>query len=206
MSLPRPTLHTYFDEDAGERIFYSCEQLAFDIDGDELVVVPPLFLSDGLSIPRLFRSIFSKSPSYIYAGIAHDWCYRILPHSMTRKQADKLFLKLMRGYGVGFWTRALASSDRLLSCCKKVELGISAMSPLPSKPMRLSAVPVDAESSVFPRVKQLANLRANHLICMLSLSKPWFSSVFAGSEPVSCSETGWSSAGVRNTSIATVSA
>ena len=106
MSLPNPELHTYFDEEQGERIYYSCEQMAFDIDGDVLVVVPPLFLSDGLSIPRLFRSIFSKSPSYIYAGIAHDYTYRILPHKMTRKQADKLFLKLMRGYGVG-WSRRL---------------------------------------------------------------------------------------------------
>ena len=105
MSLPEPELHTYFDEEAGERIYYSCEQLAFDMDGDVLVVVPPLFLSDGLSIPRLFRSVFSKSPSYIYAGIAHDYTYRILPHKMTRKQADKLFLQLMKGYKVGFWTR-----------------------------------------------------------------------------------------------------
>ena len=105
MNLPNPELHTYFDEEQGERLYYSCEQMAFDIDGDVLVVVPPLFLSDGLSIPRLFRSIFSKSPSYIYAGIAHDYTYRILPHKMTRKQADKLFLKLMKGYGVGWWTR-----------------------------------------------------------------------------------------------------
>ena len=106
MNLPKPELHTYFDEEQGERLYYSCEQMAFDIDGDVLVVVPPLFLSDGLSIPRLFRSIFSKSPSYIYAGIAHDYTYRILPHKMTRKQADKLFLKLMKGYGVG-WSRRL---------------------------------------------------------------------------------------------------
>ena len=105
MSLPEPELHTYFDEEAGERIYYSCEQLAFDMDGDVLVVVPPLFLSDGLSIPRWARSVFSKSPSYIYAGIAHDYTYRILPHKMTRKQADLLFLKLMKGYKVGFWTR-----------------------------------------------------------------------------------------------------
>ena len=105
MSLPKPELHTFYDEEEQERIFYACEQLAFDIDGDVLVVVPPLFCSDGLSIPRLFRSIFSKSPSYIYAGIAHDYTYRILPHKMTRKQADVLFLKIMKGYGVGFWTR-----------------------------------------------------------------------------------------------------
>jgi len=105
MNLPSPELHTYYDGEKRERVFYACEQLAFDMDGDVLVVVPPLFLSDGLSIPRLFRSVFSKSPSYIAAGIAHDYTYRILPHKMTRKQADKLFLKLMRGYGVGFWTR-----------------------------------------------------------------------------------------------------
>ena len=105
MSLPKPELHTYFDEEAGERIYYACEQLAFDMDGDVLVVVPKLFCSDGLSIPRLFRSLFSKNPSWIGAGIAHDYCYRILPHKMTRKQADKLFLKLMHGYVVGWWTR-----------------------------------------------------------------------------------------------------
>ena len=104
MSLPKPELHTYCDEEEGERLYYSCEQMAFDMNGDACLV-PPLFLSDGLSIPRLFRSIFSKSPSYIYAGIAHDYTYRILPHSMTRKQADKLFLKIMKGYKVGFWTR-----------------------------------------------------------------------------------------------------
>tara|TARA_R110000772_G_scaffold13135_1_gene39204 strand:- start:3 stop:407 length:405 start_codon:yes stop_codon:yes gene_type:complete len=103
-NLPKPELHTYFDEDAGERIYYSCEQLAFDM-GDLLVVVPKLFCSDGLSIPRWARSVFSQSPSYIYAGVAHDFCYRILPHKMTRKQADVLFLKIMKGYGVGFWTR-----------------------------------------------------------------------------------------------------
>jgi len=105
MSLPKPELHTYFDEEEGERIYYSCEQLAFDMDGDVLVIVPPLFCSDGLSIPRWARSLFSKNPSWIGAGIAHDYCYRILPNKMTRKQADKLFLKIMKGYGVGFFTR-----------------------------------------------------------------------------------------------------
>jgi len=104
MSLPKPELHTIYDEEEGVRLYYSCEPLVFDMGGDACLV-PPLFLSDGLSIPRLFRSIFSKSPSYIYAGIAHDYCYRILPKKMTRKQADKLFLKLMKGYGVGFFTR-----------------------------------------------------------------------------------------------------
>lgn len=104
MSLPKPELHTYFDEGEGVRLYYSCEQMAFDMDGDACLV-PPLFLSDGLSIPRWARSLFPKNPSWIGAGIAHDYCYRILPNKMTRKQADKLFLKIMKGYGVGFFTR-----------------------------------------------------------------------------------------------------
>ena len=105
MSLPKPTLHTFFDEEEQERLYYASVPLAFDIDGDVLIIVPKLFLSDGLSIPKIFRNIFSKNPSYIAAGIAHDYTYRKLPNKMTRKQADVLFLKLMKGYGVGFWTR-----------------------------------------------------------------------------------------------------
>ena len=52
--------------------------MAFD-NGDSLVVVPSNFISDGLSIPRIFQSVFSKSPSYIFAGILHDWLYKIRP-------------------------------------------------------------------------------------------------------------------------------
>ena len=107
MNLPKPTLHTYFDEEAGERLYYSCEQMVFDGDTDSWVCVPRLFLSDGLSIPRMFRSIFSKSPSYIYCGVAHDYCYRITTKKMTRKEADKFFLYLMKQYGVSWLTRKL---------------------------------------------------------------------------------------------------
>ena len=64
------------------------------------------FLSDGLSIPKIFQSIFSKSPHYIYAGILHDASYRSdFPHKYTRKEADKLFLFYMEAYGVGFLAR-----------------------------------------------------------------------------------------------------
>jgi len=104
MKLPQPELHTYFDEKLGERVYYACEPMAFD-NGDSLVVVPSNFISDGLSIPRIFQSVFSKSPSYIFAGILHDWLYKIRPCKMTRKQADKLFLAWMKLYGVGWFTR-----------------------------------------------------------------------------------------------------
>ena len=101
MTTPSPQLHT--DHIGGERVYWSCEPMAFD-NGDSLVVVPANFLSDGLSIPRIFQGVFSKSPSYIFAGMLHDWLYKIRPCNMTRKQCDKLFLYWMRAYGVG-WTR-----------------------------------------------------------------------------------------------------
>jgi hypothetical protein len=104
MNLPEPELNTYYDGEKRERVFYACEPMAFD-NGHTLVVVPKRFISDGLSIPKLFQSLFSKSPSYIYAGILHDYTYRILPNPLTRKQADKLFLCWMKAYGVGFFTR-----------------------------------------------------------------------------------------------------
>jgi len=59
MKLPQPELHTYFDEQLGERVYYACEPMAFD-NGESLVVVPSNFISDGLSIPRIFQSVFSK--------------------------------------------------------------------------------------------------------------------------------------------------
>lgn len=74
-------------------------------DGDA-ITVPSGFLSDGLSIPKIFQNIFSKSPHYIYAGILHDYGYRTdFPHSLSRKAIDKLFLHYMKKYGVGWFTR-----------------------------------------------------------------------------------------------------
>jgi len=104
MNLPEPELNTYYDGDKRERVFYACEPMAFD-DGEHLIIVPKLFISDGLSIPKFFQNVFSKSPHYIYAGILHDYTYRILPNPLTRKQADKLFLRWMKAYGVGFFAR-----------------------------------------------------------------------------------------------------
>lgn len=54
----------------------------------------------------VFQNVFSKSPHYIYAGILHDYGYRLdFPHPMSRKEVDKLFLHYMKLYGVGWFTR-----------------------------------------------------------------------------------------------------
>jgi len=103
-TLPQQALRTHTIQ--GERLFWSVRALKFSDHPGADVVIRSNFLSDGLSIPKIFQSIFSKSPYYIYAGILHDYGYRAdFPHEMTRKQVDKLFLHYMKEYGVGWLTR-----------------------------------------------------------------------------------------------------
>ena len=107
-NLPDPILHTYYDDELAERLYWADEQLAFD-GGGMLLVIPERFLSDGFSIPKKFalRGFFAKAPRYIMAAFAHDWLYKIQPDNVTRKQADKLFLYWMKAYKVSRTRRTL---------------------------------------------------------------------------------------------------
>ena len=106
MNLPNPDLHTYYDDELGERLYWAAGQLAFN-GGGMLIVIPEKFLSDGYSIPKMWRSFFSKAPRQIMAAFAHDWLYKIQPDNVTRKQADDVFLYWMKAYGVGRTRRTL---------------------------------------------------------------------------------------------------
>ncbi len=103
-TLPQQPLSTNTID--GERLYWSTRALTFSDHTGGAVVIKSNFLSDGLSIPKFFQSIFSKSPHYIYAGILHDYGYRAdFPYAMSRKGVDKLFLHYMKEYGVGWLTR-----------------------------------------------------------------------------------------------------
>ena len=106
MNKPSSQLHTDYVD--GERLFWASEPLVFSsVTGDEFtsVVVPANFLSDGVSTPKPFQNLVSKSPEFLLAGVLHDWTYRRDCVGMTRRQADKLFLKWMAIFGVGYVTR-----------------------------------------------------------------------------------------------------
>ena len=107
MTPPNPDLHTFYDNELGERVFYSCDPIAYDV-GDHLIIVPELFLSDGLSIPSAARPLINtpKAPEWIGAGVLHDWLYSNCDtpahQKITRKMADVIFLLAMKHlYGVG---------------------------------------------------------------------------------------------------------
>jgi len=57
-------------------------------------VVPKGFRTDFASIPKIFWSILPPDGKYILASVVHDYLYTVKPCS--RKEADRIFLKLMK--------------------------------------------------------------------------------------------------------------
>jgi len=106
MTPPNPDLHTLYDDELGERLYWSDVPLVFD-GGGRLVIIPERFLSDGFSIPKMWRGLFSQAPRFIGAGLVHDWLYKIQPSTMRRKDVDRLFLYWMKALGVSVTRRRL---------------------------------------------------------------------------------------------------
>jgi hypothetical protein len=71
-----------------------------------VITLPTGMLSDGLSIPSLFRPLVGPATGRAFlAGLTHDYLYSkasTASHSMTRKDADDLFLEIMYNLGIGF--------------------------------------------------------------------------------------------------------
>ncbi|RYF35391.1 MAG: DUF1353 domain-containing protein [Comamonadaceae bacterium] len=53
------------------------------------VEVPPYFVSDFASVPRIFWSIFPTDGKYAYAAVLHDYVYWV--QDRPRAEADKVF-------------------------------------------------------------------------------------------------------------------
>lgn len=63
-------------------------------------IVPAGFHTDLASVPRVIRSIVPKTGKYNRAAVLHDYFYRNGEPGITKKYADKLFLKAMLDCGV----------------------------------------------------------------------------------------------------------
>ncbi len=70
--------------------------------------VPPGFITDGASIPRVIWSVLSDTdPDILYPSYAHDFLYKSGKSGewkgLTRKDADDTIRELMLGIGAPRW-------------------------------------------------------------------------------------------------------
>lgn len=83
-------------------------------DGTQYVIIPKGFLTDGASVPRVFWAFFPSWGKYGQAACVHDFlCEYLLIsdngkiRSITRKECDQFFLKLMTEMQIGKTKRLL---------------------------------------------------------------------------------------------------
>lgn len=67
------------------------------------LTVPVGFKTDFASIPRFFWRILPPWDKHLPAAVAHDYMYR--NGLRTRKEADKIFLSMMKELDVAAWKR-----------------------------------------------------------------------------------------------------
>jgi hypothetical protein len=102
-------------EEGGRRLIRLLEPLVYVRANGERIVVPAEFVSDGASIPRLLRAIFSPYGLYLESAVLHDYLYNTGLY--TRAESDAIFREAMasqevvwakretlyRGVRVGGW-------------------------------------------------------------------------------------------------------
>ena len=76
--------------------------------GEKLIHIPAGFKCDLASVPRIFRNVINTYGDHTKAAVIHDWLYRN-GHKLgvSRKEADKVFLEIMKECGVGSIKRNL---------------------------------------------------------------------------------------------------
>jgi hypothetical protein len=88
---------------AGEWVVLSL--MGYQSADGERYYVPPTFITDLASIPRIVHPIISPTGKSRRAAVLHD--YRYCVKQGTRKQADDLFLEALEAEGVNLITRRL---------------------------------------------------------------------------------------------------
>lgn len=76
--------------------------LQFNLYG-KVFTVKKGFVSDGMSMPRLFRWLIGDpfEPQFLYAAVIHDWYYRT--QTIDRNLADTIFRSMLAKSGVPAW-------------------------------------------------------------------------------------------------------
>ena len=84
-----------------DRVYFLTKRIEWSPDpgqSSQPVVVPPGFVTDFASIPKIFWSLLPPDGTYTYAAIIHDFLY--WEQARSRKEADRVFLYVMEDFGV----------------------------------------------------------------------------------------------------------
>jgi len=93
---------------AGDGEFKLESPLVYATRTNEAIVVPPGFITDLASIPRIFHSLIPVNGRHRSAAIVHDFLYVI--QDRERAEADRIFLEAMEDSGVRWTQRRLMYS------------------------------------------------------------------------------------------------
>ena len=76
-------------------------------DIGSIIEIPIGFVTDGASIPKIFRPVIGSpwGGLYVKATLPHDWLY--YKKTFTRRKTDAIFLEAMKVLGVPFWKRRI---------------------------------------------------------------------------------------------------
>lgn len=66
------------------------------------MTVPEGFRFDGASTPKLFKWLVPKFEGTLKASCRHDWACRNAKNEEERKEADKIFKRMLKEDGNGF--------------------------------------------------------------------------------------------------------
>lgn len=80
-------------------LVYDCALL------DQTLYVPAQFQTDLASIPRGLWNVLPKIGKWDAASVLHDFLYSDVTSTLTREQADRIFLEAMESCEVGWWAR-----------------------------------------------------------------------------------------------------
>jgi hypothetical protein len=102
MQAPRAVTNPLYVGRFRDPIYFVLQEIGWQSSGSQralpAVKVPPGFVSDLASVPRLFWSALRPDGDYAYAAIIHDYLYWFQP--MSRDDADLVFKYAMEDLGV----------------------------------------------------------------------------------------------------------
>jgi len=93
-------------EPIGDNLWKLLESFEYHVGkypSDEVIKVPEGFITDFVSIPRIFWVIIPPVGIYGKAAVIHDYCYRTACYQ--RLKSDKIFLEGMKVLKVKRWKR-----------------------------------------------------------------------------------------------------